>query len=528
MPNWKKVIVSGSDATLTSVTATAGFTGSLQGTASFAVSSSFASTASYVLNAVSSSFASTASFVNPLTQTVTINGKLIQTGSHAQGLSTIASGDYSHAEGSNTIANGNYSHAEGYGTGAGAGYAHAEGFNTTANANYSHAEGGNTITNGEASHAEGSGTLTQGNYSHAEGQYTTSSGGYSHAEGVNTIAIGNYTHAEGNGTTPGYRGYGSGTTGVTAGVFSLDPSYGDLTSIFTSSSFVLFDDTTGAISGTPNVIKAQVSSSIYITGGIDEYTEVTLFDTTIDSLSTGLVVGIFGTPQPAGANGSIGNYSHAEGESTTTIGLASHAEGYGTLTQGYYSHAEGFNTVAQGNYQHVQGQYNITSSAQSAFIVGNGTADGARSNLIFASGSQVQITGSLIVSGSGTFTNIGPAVFSGSVTSTAGFTGSLQGTASFALAVAGGGGGTILKLTAQTLTSASWSLVSGYYSYTFSNANITVNTRVDFTPDRTSYLEVTTCGMQTQVTVAAGSCIFYSLFPPQTNITGEITIFPTV
>jgi hypothetical protein len=36
MPNWKKVIVSGSDATLSSVTATAGFTGSLQGTASYA------------------------------------------------------------------------------------------------------------------------------------------------------------------------------------------------------------------------------------------------------------------------------------------------------------------------------------------------------------------------------------------------------------------------------------------------------------------------------------------------------------
>jgi hypothetical protein len=92
----------------------------------------------------------------------------------------------------------------------------------------------------------------------------------------------------------------------------------------------------------------------------------------------------------------------------------------------------------------------------------------------------------------------------------------------------GGGGGTILKLTAQTLTSASWSLASGYYRYTFSNANITVNTRVDFTPDRTSYLEVTTCGMQSEVTVAAGNCIFYSLFPPQTNITGEITIFPTI
>ena len=41
MPNWKKVIISGSDAALTSVIATAGFTGSLLGTASFASTSSF-------------------------------------------------------------------------------------------------------------------------------------------------------------------------------------------------------------------------------------------------------------------------------------------------------------------------------------------------------------------------------------------------------------------------------------------------------------------------------------------------------
>lgn len=48
------------------------------------------------------------------------------------------------------------------------------------------------------------------------------------------------------------------------------------------------------------------------------------------------------------------------------------------------------------------------------------------------SGSQV-ITGSLTVSGSSTFTNIGPSIFSGSVSSTQGFTGSLQGTASISL-----------------------------------------------------------------------------------------------
>ena len=53
MPNWKKVIVSGSDASLNSLNVTAGVTGSLLGTASFA---------------------STASFVNPLNQNVLITG----------------------------------------------------------------------------------------------------------------------------------------------------------------------------------------------------------------------------------------------------------------------------------------------------------------------------------------------------------------------------------------------------------------------------------------------------------------------
>jgi hypothetical protein len=43
MPNWKRVIVSGSDAALTSVTATAGFTGSLFGTASYATNALSAS-----------------------------------------------------------------------------------------------------------------------------------------------------------------------------------------------------------------------------------------------------------------------------------------------------------------------------------------------------------------------------------------------------------------------------------------------------------------------------------------------------
>ena len=92
----------------------------------------------------------------------------------------------------------------------------------------------------------------------------------------------------------------------------------------------------------------------------------------------------------------------------------------------------------------------------------------------------------------------------------------------------GGGGSTIIKLESQTLSQASWVLVGDYYTYTYSNANISVNTRVDFTPNNESYTEVTTCGMLTQVDEGAGSCIFYSLFPPQSNIIGLVTIIPTI
>ena len=67
MPNWKKVIVSGSDATLNSLIVTSGVTGSLVGTASFAL---------------------TASYVNPLRQDVILSGSLYITGSSRIGVGT--------------------------------------------------------------------------------------------------------------------------------------------------------------------------------------------------------------------------------------------------------------------------------------------------------------------------------------------------------------------------------------------------------------------------------------------------------
>ena len=69
MPNWKKVIVSGSDASLNSLNVTAGVTGSFTG--------------SLTGTATTASFASTASYVNPLVQNVLITGSTTISGSNS-------------------------------------------------------------------------------------------------------------------------------------------------------------------------------------------------------------------------------------------------------------------------------------------------------------------------------------------------------------------------------------------------------------------------------------------------------------
>ena len=84
-----------------------------------------------------------------------------------------------------------------------------------------------------------------------------------------------------------------------------------------------------------------------------------------------------------------GNYSHAEGRYTTASGIyGAHAEGNGSTASGDSSHAEGQWTTAQRKSQHVFGEYNVldTTGANGTVkgsyveIVGNGTADNARSN----------------------------------------------------------------------------------------------------------------------------------------------------
>ena len=449
MPSWKKVIVSGSNAALNSLTVTNGVTGSLLGTASYssnsdqldglhatsfvlnsqtssmtvsaaststsasyatvASSSLFATNASSSLRAVSSSFATlaasattatsatsatsasfatnaqnvlgtitnanTASNITPAINgnvnnrvltadgdgtltgeaNLTFNGnKLIVVGklengdsgcsatgteSHAEGRDSEANGDWSHTEGYQTLAVEDHSHAEGYQTHANGVASHAEGYQTSASAAYSHAEGQETIASGSHSHAEGKATLAKGSVSHAEGYESISSGSYSHAEGNGSLAQGIYSHAEGSNTVAsGNSSHTEGQETIASGSWSHAEGY-------------------------------QTRSS--------------------------------------------GSWSHAEGYQTITSGYGSHAEGLTTYAVGHYSHAEGENTFAggiashaaglytsaSGHYQSVIGIANQPSTNQGAFIIGNGPDDASsRSNLLYASGSIVEITGSLYVS----------------------------------------------------------------------------------------------------------------------------------
>ena len=230
---------------------------------------------------------------------------------------------------------------------------------------------------------------------------------------------------------------------------------------------ITYDSITGQLSYL-NSASLGVTTSVSIPGGTNtqiQYnsgsvlaaTSSFTFNYTLQSLQQGNNVSASSTFAHAQGNQTTasGQYSHAEGERTNAKEIGSHAEGISTIASGSYSHAEGNNTqaignsshaegletIALGNYQHVQGQYNLSSSAESAFIIGNGTSNSNRSNLVFASGSQFQITGSLRVSGSITGSLFGTSSFADS--------------ASFAASASWAPNGSPISVTGTTLYSTS-------------------------------------------------------------------------
>jgi hypothetical protein len=261
------------------------------------------------------------------------NTVALQPGAHAEGGATLAFGIASHAEGYNTTSSGAYSHTEGGNTTATGDYAHTEGENTTAAGDSSHAEGYNTIAIGYASHAEGRQTTSTGDSSHAEGQNTNAIGEYSHAEGVSTIASGTGSHAS------GLQNSSSGNYSFTAGLQNK------ATNTYTFAA------------GLQNMVSGNGAAAFGYLNHVDGQMAF-----------------------------SIGNSNSASGQYSFASGLNTKAQGVASFTAGYF-------TSASGDYQTVVGILNEFSTSPYAFIVGGGTG-ASKKTLLFASGSQFQLSGS--------------------------------------------------------------------------------------------------------------------------------------
>lgn len=239
----------------------------------------------------------------------------------------IASGDYSHAEGYATTASESCAHAEGWSTITSGQAAHAEGYNTKASGDYSHTEGYNVKALGEASHAEGHLTQSAGNYSHAEGEFTIAIGKGSHAEGT-TDSIIKYVVKI--------------TTSTVDNEYIIEGiSYDELS----LDQYVMIDSNISKI-----MSKRTFREDVFIT------TEKPLSTTPLTNADAVI-----------GSVGSIGDYSHTEGQNTTASGYASHAGGIGTIAGG-----QGQTTIGKYNKKDSSNEY--------AFIIGNGTSDTSRSN----------------------------------------------------------------------------------------------------------------------------------------------------
>lgn len=202
-----------------------------------------------------------------------------------------------------------------------------------ATGSFAFARGLQTVASGDHSSSQGFATTASGDKSHAEGSNTTAGGFASHAEGWYTNANGNYSHAEGNNTTAvGERSHSEGGSTTANGIGSH--AEGGFT--------------------TTNGNYSHAEGSFTISNGVN---------------------------------------SHAEGGETTANGIASHAEGISTIANGSGSHAQGRFTIADGAYSQVCGTFNTSDNTEAAFIIGNGTSNSNRSNLLKAAGNEVEVFG---------------------------------------------------------------------------------------------------------------------------------------
>ena len=185
-----------------------------------------------------------------------------------------------------------------------------------------------------------------GDYSHTSGYNTVASGKRSHAEGYYTKALGDNSHAEG-GTVAAH-----GTASYHPVIASGESSHAEGSRTTASGKFSHAEGGVTTASGEGSHAEGYQT----VASGASSHAE--------------------GISTKASASD-----AHAEGYFTKASGSESHAEGSYTEATKYCSHSEGQNTLAYSKIQHVQGKFNIADSNDTyAHIVGNGTADNARSN----------------------------------------------------------------------------------------------------------------------------------------------------
>ena len=83
----------------------------------------------------------------------------------------------------------------------------------------------------------------------------------------------------------------------------------------------------------------------------------------VGKFGVGLNAEVFNNGIPSQASG---EFSHAEGNSTTASGFSAHAEGIDTTASGDYAHAEGRSTIADGRHSHTEGWLTRTGNQEKA------------------------------------------------------------------------------------------------------------------------------------------------------------------
>lgn len=191
---------------------------------------------------------------------------------------------------------------------------------------------------------------------------------HSFQHGNNTNALGFYSHTEGASTFTGLTNAYS--SSILSSSVTLSATYGNITSSFRVGDYLYindseFDNIYGTTITTINNISWDDTSS-YLN---------------LDTPNIHITKSYIGTFNNYYIQNLLGDQiarayiAHAEGKDTYAVGIGSHAEGSGSYAIGHYSHTEGNNTVTLGDYQTAVGQYNIFSTSQSAFIIGDGYAE---------------------------------------------------------------------------------------------------------------------------------------------------------